>query len=140
MDAQWRSSGRGGPGSGPGRAGTSFLVEVGGFGGVVLGFFDHGGGAARAVPGRTAARAGRGLLRQEFGKVEGGLGGGDAHGSVLSGQSGWGGGGGALGRPMPRATRPVTPPVFGGLRGVCAFCGGKDRGSQKMCVSFVSDC
>lgn len=76
-----RACGRGGPGSGPGRAGTSFLVEVGGFGGVVLGFFDHGGGAARAVPGRTAARAGRGLLRQEFGKVEGGLGGGDAHGS-----------------------------------------------------------
>lgn len=29
---------------------------------------------------------------------------------------------------MPQATRPVTPPVFGGLQGVCAFCGGKDRG------------
>lgn len=35
--------------------------------------------------------------------------------------------------PGPRAartepSRPVTPPVFGGLSWVCAFCGGKDRG------------
>lgn len=69
------------------------------FGRVVNG----GGGGAGAVPCGFAARAGRGLLRQEFGKVERGLGGGDTHGSVLSGQS-------DLGFPAGRKACPIPGP------------------------------
>lgn len=102
----------------------------GGFGLGLRGVIRSGGGGAGAVPRRLAPRAGGGLLRQEFSEVERGLGGGDAHGSVLSGQSGRGRGAGHKDSPS-RTTRPVTPPVFGGLIRVCAFCGGKDRGGCK---------
>lgn len=63
-----------------GRPGLLFF-DPGGFRRVILGLFGHGGCAARAVPCGLPARGGRGLLRQEFGQIEGGLGGGDTHGS-----------------------------------------------------------
>lgn len=65
----------------------------------ILDLVRDGCGGAGAVPCGLAPRGGRGLLRQEFGKVEGGLGGGDTHRAVLSGQSGLGGGAGAKGGP-----------------------------------------
>lgn len=58
------------------------------FGRFFLDLVRDGGGGAGAVPCGLAAGGGRGLLRQEFGKVEGGLGGGDTHGSSFRGQTG----------------------------------------------------
>lgn len=88
----------------PGAGRPSFLVDLRGGGAVILGLFDHRGGAAGAVPRRLAAGAGRGLLREEVGKVEGGLGGGDTHGSSFP----CGGnrkGGGGLGAAPERSAR-----------------------------------
>lgn len=61
--------------------------------------FQRFGGRSGAGPCRLAPRARRRGLGEEFGKVEGGLGGGDTHRAVLSGHSGLGGGAGAKGGP-----------------------------------------
>ena len=91
-----------------------------------------GGGGAGAVPCGFAARAGRGLLRQEFGEVERGLGGGNAHRSVLSGHSDRGCGTRGRSAAAPRTPNgPSRPPCSEGCRGYAPFVGGKIGGVAK---------
>ena len=99
----------------------------GGFGLGFRGVIRSGGGGAGAVPRGLAPRAGGGLLRQEFSEVERGLGGGDAHGSVLSGQSGRGRGAAHKDSP-PGPPGPSRPPCSEGYRGYAPFVGGKIGG------------
>ena len=120
----------------PAVAGRGFGADGGVNPALLLGrfFLDlvrDGGGGAGAVPCGLAPRGGRGLLRQEFGKVEGGLGGGDTHGSSFretgSGQDG--AGTTSAGRRGPCAPHPDDLP-FGieGLKATMRLLGGKDRG------------
>lgn len=88
------------------------------FGRFFLDLVRDGGGGAGPVPCGLAPRGGRGLLRQEFGKVEGGLGGGDTHRAVLSGHSGLGDGAGAKGGPDRALSARHAPRVRRAERGM----------------------